>query len=96
MKIEARILVSTCHQGLCASAILRGRAFDAIVLATGCHELCELLESRGYIYELRYSIGDCRCNLPEPPKSPELLEDVVLFLTRLAGAMRDLKLINSS
>jgi len=66
LKIEARILLSKCSQDLCASAILRGRGFDALLIAVSCLELCRRLELEGYMEELRYSIGDCSCNLPPP------------------------------
>ncbi len=93
MKIEARILMSRCSPDLCVSAILRGRGFDAIVIAGGCRELCERLVEEGYMDELRYSTGDCTCNLPEPPRTPAMVGDVVLFLERLLNAMRELRLI---
>jgi hypothetical protein len=93
LKIEARILMSRCSPDLCVSAILRGRGFDAIVIAGGCRELCERLAEEGYMDELRYSTGDCTCNLPEPPRTPAMVCDVALFLERLLNAMRELKLI---
>lgn len=93
MKIEARILVSRCSHDLCASVILRGRAFDTLILARDCLNLCETLKSRGYMYELRYSTGDCSCNLPKPPRTPEFLEDIMVFLEKLTGTISELKLI---
>ena len=93
MKIEARILLSKCSQDLCASAILRGRGFDALLIAVSCLELCRRLELEGYMEELRYSIGDCSCNLPAPPRAPRILEEVALFLEKLLEATGHLKLI---
>lgn len=93
MKFEARILVSKCSQDVCLSAILRGRALDAVVIARGCEDLCGNLKARGYFYELRYHVGDCSCNLPEPPRTPGIAWDLVVFLERLGGALEKLKLI---
>jgi len=96
LKIEARILVSRCSQDLCTSAIVRGRGFDALLIARGCPELCERLELEGYMQELRYSTGDCNCNLPDPPRAPKTIQEVVLFLERLLRATKYLKLIKLS
>lgn len=84
LKAEARILVSKCTSRLCASIVTRGRGFDTIILALNCKDLCERLEREGYIYELRYSIGDCSCNLPQPPRTSRI-PDILDYLEKLLG-----------
>jgi len=91
LKIEARVLVSRCSLNLCASAILRGRGFDALLITRSCSELCERLKLEGYMDELRYSTGDCTCNLPEPPRTPCSVREITVFLERLLEVMNALK-----
>ncbi|MEN3000141.1 MAG: hypothetical protein ABDH61_06190 [Acidilobaceae archaeon] len=87
MKPEVRILYTRCLEGFCASAVTRGKGFDVVLLSRSCEELCERLEAEGYAEELRYSLGDCDCGLPRPPRDPKanlypFLED----LARTASA----------
>jgi len=68
LKSEARILVSTCDSGGCLAVILRGNGVDGAAYAGSCASLCMRVAEKGYMGELRYSIGDCTCGLPRPPR----------------------------
>ncbi|MCS7106817.1 MAG: hypothetical protein NZ902_01745 [Acidilobaceae archaeon] len=86
MKPEVRILYTRCLHDLCASAVTRGKGFDVVLLARGCEELCKRLEREGFAQELRYSMGDCDCGFPRPPRDPKVniypfLEDLVVTAT---------------
>ncbi len=73
MKPEARVLVSKCYGGLCLGIVVRLDDVDGAAAGCGCEGLCESLEDKGYMGELRYAIGDCRCGLPLPPRDPGAL-----------------------
>ena len=68
MKSEVRILSSSCSSEICVGFIIRGKGIDGIIIGRGCEGLCERLEKRGFLGELRYSFGDCSCGFPEPPR----------------------------
>lgn len=95
MKPEARILLSRCSSNLCASIVTRGESFDAVVIASGCRELCVELNARGYAGELRYARGDCTCGYPEPPRLNDkhrVYEDLLVKLIGLALSLRGARL----
>ncbi len=65
-KRETRILISKCYDNICLGIIKRDKDIDGAVSGKSCKELCLDAEKRGYMGELRYAIGDCRCGLPIP------------------------------
>ncbi|MCX8196317.1 MAG: hypothetical protein N3F67_04490 [Acidilobaceae archaeon] len=87
MKPEVRVLLSRCVESICAAAVMRGVGFDILMLSRGCEELCERLREEGYAQELRYSLGDCPCGFPPPPRKPKV--DLSAFLEDLARAARN-------
>jgi hypothetical protein len=76
LKSEVRILASSCVEGICTGFVVRGDGIDGVVIGTGCTGLCLRLSERGFLGELRYSVGDCTCGLPEPPR---LTRPVILY-----------------
>ena len=84
MKPEARVLVSRCTKELCVALVVRGRGFDGFIAASGCEELCKRLKDKGYSYEVRYSVGDCTCDYPHPPKRASAYDELLKFLSRVA------------
>lgn len=95
IKREARILVSKCYCSRCIGVVLRGGDVDGAVSGYSCRQLCRRIESRGFLGELRYALGDCKCGLPLPPRaSPESLNLVLtlssslpLWVTRVLGLL---------
>ncbi|MEM0340353.1 MAG: hypothetical protein QXN05_02730 [Acidilobaceae archaeon] len=85
MKPEVRILLSRCSEDICASIVLRGVSFDALVLAFSCAELCERLRKEGYVGELRYALGDCTCGVLPPPALVKTASFYETFLAKLIG-----------
>ncbi len=68
MKKEARVLASSCAGGFCCGYIVRGLGVDGFIASSGgCDGLCRRASELGFMEELRYHYGDCRCGLPEPP-----------------------------
>ncbi len=66
-KHESRIVITKCYDEVCLGIIIRGEDVDGAVSGRNCQELCAELVNRGFMGELRFSAGDCRCNLPLPP-----------------------------
>jgi hypothetical protein len=81
-KPEARILVTKCYNNACLGIIMRGLDVDGAVSGRNCGELCEDLEKRGYMGELRFAAGDCRCGLPLPPQC-DCANELLVLASRL-------------
>ncbi|MGC9071609.1 MAG: hypothetical protein ACP5HK_02795 [Acidilobus sp.] len=68
MKKEARVVATFCEGELCAGVVVRLDSVDGIALSTcGCGDLCERLSETGYLGEVRYELGLCRCGLEVVP-----------------------------
>ena len=85
MKREARVLASSCTGRVCIGIVVRGPGLDGLAVAPTCTALCLRLEEKGYLYELRYAMGDCTCGLPGPPRITPGLEAFLRFARRAAG-----------
>ena len=90
MKREARGLASSCTRRVCVGIVVRGPGLDGLAVAPSCAALCLRLEERGYLYELRYAVGECTCGLPRPPRITAEVEAFLSFARRAAGRVEDL------
>ena len=75
---------------------------DGFVAARGCADLCSLLDSRGYMGELRYYKGPCNCGLRALPRETawataytSFLDRTLASLERLVEELGDLRLSDS-
>ena len=90
MKSEVRILASSCAGKVCSGFVLRGRGVDGVALGLGCAGLCLRLSEKGFLGELRYSVGDCSCGLPSPPRVTEASTLYLSFARKVSERVEEL------
>ncbi len=81
MKPEARILVSKCVKKLCLGFIVRRNGIDGILSSqNGCTGLCIEVFKKGFLEELRYYLGDCKCDLRPSPITTRYIESIMKLM----------------
>ncbi|GAB6147621.1 hypothetical protein [Stetteria hydrogenophila] len=91
MKREARVLVSLESGSWTVGLVLRDVSIDGVSIARSCPEACLDLARRGYMGELRYATGPCRCGLPEPPQPPRGVGAAEKLAEAIARAVGELE-----